>query len=126
VDFGFPQNLTWYRLLTDWGSIIGGVLALIAGTALYVIGRRQAKAIMDAADKEIATTKDAMKSPSVFRYNRALGEASSVVLILITVFEENTLPGIAPLLSRLRWPDHGENGSVGHSSGIPALRSPAK
>jgi hypothetical protein len=31
VDIGWPANLTFYKLLTDWGSLIGGVFALTAG-----------------------------------------------------------------------------------------------
>jgi hypothetical protein len=42
---GWPADLTWYKLLTDWGSLIGGVFALIAGAALYIIGHVQADAI---------------------------------------------------------------------------------
>src|SRR5271166_757198 len=48
-----------YEFFRDQGSLIGGVLALIAGAALYVIGRRQVKTTMEAADKEIAATKEA-------------------------------------------------------------------
>ena len=40
---GWPADLTWYKLLTDWGSFIGGSFALIAGAALYCIGQKQAK-----------------------------------------------------------------------------------
>lgn len=38
---GWPVNLTWYKLLTDWGSLFGGIFALIAGGLLYYISRRQ-------------------------------------------------------------------------------------
>jgi hypothetical protein len=31
-------------LLTDWGSLIGGIFALLAGAALYCIGYKQANA----------------------------------------------------------------------------------
>jgi len=34
LDIGWPADLTWYRLLTEWGGLIGGILALIAGAAL--------------------------------------------------------------------------------------------
>jgi hypothetical protein len=37
LSIGWPADLTWYKLLTDWGNIIGGVFALLAGAALYVI-----------------------------------------------------------------------------------------
>lgn len=41
MDLGLPTDLTWYKLLTDWGSLIGGGFALIAGAVAY-IGARQA------------------------------------------------------------------------------------
>jgi hypothetical protein len=47
MDLGLPTDLTWYKLLTDWGSLIGGGFALIAGAVAY-IGARQA------ATKQIA------------------------------------------------------------------------
>jgi hypothetical protein len=44
----WPADLTVYKLLTDWGSFIGGGLALIAGVLAY-IGARQAAAKQIAA-----------------------------------------------------------------------------
>jgi hypothetical protein len=41
LNIGWPADLTWYKLLTDWGSLIGGVFALRAGAALYIGGRQQ-------------------------------------------------------------------------------------
>jgi hypothetical protein len=41
MNFGLPCDLTWYKLLTDWGSLIGGVFALIAGVIAYGAGLRQ-------------------------------------------------------------------------------------
>ena len=60
MNIGWPADLTWYKLLTDWGSLIGGVFALFAGAALYIGGRQQVGATMKAADKEIAATKEAI------------------------------------------------------------------
>jgi hypothetical protein len=60
LNIGWPADLTWYKLLTDWGSLIGGVFALLAGAALYIGGRQQVGATMEAADKEIAATKEAI------------------------------------------------------------------
>jgi hypothetical protein len=40
---GWPAEVTVYKLLTDWGSFIGGICALFAAAALYVIGRVQGK-----------------------------------------------------------------------------------
>jgi hypothetical protein len=44
----WPADVTAYKLLTDWGSLIGGVLALVAGLFAYV-GARQAAAKQVAA-----------------------------------------------------------------------------
>lgn len=44
----WPPDLTTYKLLTDWGSLIGGGLALLAGLIAY-IGARQAAAKQVAA-----------------------------------------------------------------------------
>lgn len=54
MDIGLPPGLTWYKLLMDWGSIIGGVFALIAGAFAYWAGIIQARATRRAADAEIA------------------------------------------------------------------------
>jgi hypothetical protein len=53
MDFGMPEDLTWYRLLTDWGSLIGGVFALLAGAAAYIAGRVQASATRQAAVMQV-------------------------------------------------------------------------
>lgn len=45
MNMGWPVDLTWYKLLTDWGSLIGGGFALIAGAALYMIGGVQANTV---------------------------------------------------------------------------------
>jgi hypothetical protein len=59
VSIGLPPDLTWYRLLTDFGSLIGGIFALLAAAALYIIGRRQAKATVEAADIQATATRQA-------------------------------------------------------------------
>jgi hypothetical protein len=46
-------------LLTDLGSLIGGIFALLAAAALYIIGRRQAKATVEAADIQATATRQA-------------------------------------------------------------------
>jgi hypothetical protein len=43
-----------YRILTDLGGFLGGILALIAGLLAYAAGVRQARAVRKAADKQIA------------------------------------------------------------------------
>jgi hypothetical protein len=55
VHFGLPPDLTWYKLLSDQGSFIGGVFALIAGIAAYVAGRVQANATQQAATMQMET-----------------------------------------------------------------------
>jgi len=37
---GWPADLTWYKLLTDWGSFIGGGAALIAGVLAFIATRQ--------------------------------------------------------------------------------------
>jgi hypothetical protein len=59
LNIGLPPDLTWYRLLTDFGSLIGGIFALLAAAALYIIGRRQAKATVVAADIQATATRQA-------------------------------------------------------------------
>ena len=51
---GWPADLTWYKLLTEWGSLIGGIFALFAGGALYVIGRMQVRVTKEAAEQQVA------------------------------------------------------------------------
>jgi hypothetical protein len=60
MNLGLPLDLTWYKLLTDWGSLIGGGFALIAGAIAY-IGARQA------ATKQIAAIarKDRLQAGSI-------------------------------------------------------------
>jgi hypothetical protein len=53
LQFGFPPDLTWYKLLTDWGSLIGGGMALVAGLIAYLAGRSQATATRQAADTQV-------------------------------------------------------------------------
>jgi hypothetical protein len=62
VNIGWPTDLTYYKLLTDWGSLIGGGFALVAGAALYFIGRIQVNATRESADKEIAATREAISA----------------------------------------------------------------
>ena len=45
MRIGWPADLTWYKLLTDNGSLIAGVLALSAGILAYWVGKKQVKAI---------------------------------------------------------------------------------
>jgi hypothetical protein len=53
MNIGIPPDLSWYKLLTDWGSLIGGVTALIAGITAYSAGCRQAAATRQAAQMQV-------------------------------------------------------------------------
>lgn len=53
MHLGLPLDLTWYRLLTDWGGLIGGVSALIAGIAAYLAGLTQAATTQQAAEMQV-------------------------------------------------------------------------
>ena len=44
MDLGFPADITLYKLRSDWGSFIGGILALVAGVIAFLAGRMQAVA----------------------------------------------------------------------------------
>jgi hypothetical protein len=62
---GWPESVTVYRLLTDLGSLIGGIFALLAGAAAYLIGHRQAKATKEAANKQIAASKSSLQAQTM-------------------------------------------------------------
>jgi hypothetical protein len=53
MEFGPPPDLTWYKLLTDWGSFVGGFFALIAGAVAYLAGWLQARATQTAARMQV-------------------------------------------------------------------------
>ena len=48
MRIGLPADITWYELLVDNGSLIAGLLALVAGIMAYSIGKKQVTAIRDA------------------------------------------------------------------------------
>jgi hypothetical protein len=54
MNFGFPQDLTLYKLFTDWGSLVAGGIALVAAAIAYVAGVVQARATREAAKLQIA------------------------------------------------------------------------
>jgi hypothetical protein len=54
MQLGLSPDLTWYKLLTDLGSLIGGGLALFAGFVAYLAGRIQARATREAAETQVA------------------------------------------------------------------------
>ena len=54
MNFGFPQDLTPYKLFTDWGSLVAGGIALVAAVIAYIAGVCQARATREAANLQIA------------------------------------------------------------------------
>lgn len=67
MDIGLPEKLTVYRLLTDWGSVIGGLFALLAGGAAYIAGCLQARATRQAAaiQVEAMTQRDRLQARGI-------------------------------------------------------------
>jgi hypothetical protein len=43
MQLGLPPDLTWYKLLTDWGSLFGSGVALVAGILTYLAAVRQVR-----------------------------------------------------------------------------------
>jgi hypothetical protein len=68
LDMGWPADLTWYRLLTDWGGVIGGSLALAAGAGTIW-------ATMKSANREIAVAQEQTKAAQ--RQTAVMREAES-------------------------------------------------
>jgi hypothetical protein len=54
MTLGFPQDVTLYKLLTDWGSLVAGVIALVAAGIAYFAGVCQARATREAANLQIS------------------------------------------------------------------------
>jgi hypothetical protein len=61
---GWPTDLTWYKLLYDWQTIIGGVFALIAGYIAYTGARCAAKDQIQ-NEKELRERDDRRKNRSI-------------------------------------------------------------
>ena len=59
--------MSWYKIATDLGSLIGGIFALIAGVLAYAAGRRQARVTRQVADEQIkaAAEKDRLQAQSI-------------------------------------------------------------
>jgi len=52
LNIGMPENLTLYKFLSEQGSFLAGLFALIAGAIAYAAGLIQAKATKDAAKRQ--------------------------------------------------------------------------
>ncbi len=53
MPLGLPGDLSFYKLLTDWGSFLAGLLALLAGLLAYCAGRKQADATREATNQQL-------------------------------------------------------------------------
>jgi hypothetical protein len=66
MPLGFPYDLSLYKLLTDWGSLIAGFLALVAGMFAYFAARevtdRQLKAQAEERIAEIHNIRAAVRT----------------------------------------------------------------
>jgi hypothetical protein len=84
----FPSDRALYKLLTDWGGVIGGVFALIAGLIAYWAGQIQAAATLKAAHDQIAMNahKDRVQAhavaaaiyPEIVKVENSVKDARSV------------------------------------------------
>jgi hypothetical protein len=64
LDIGWPTDLSWYKLLTDWGGVIGGSLALAAGAGTIWAGMKSANRAIAVAQEQ---TKAALRQTAVMR-----------------------------------------------------------
>jgi hypothetical protein len=54
MPLGWPQDASWYKLLADWGSLIGAAVAVLAACAAYAAIRRQTRATQREFDAQRA------------------------------------------------------------------------
>jgi hypothetical protein len=93
LNLGWPADLSWYKLLDDWQTMIAGVLALIAGIAAYRAGRQQANATLQASKEQVAAVNaqlahlKAEKEESDKRANidRQQREISQIILAISSI-----------------------------------------
>lgn len=65
MDTGWPADLTWYKLLTDWGSVIAGTVGFAAAIVAVLLtlrseqrrGTRQLKSLRRALGVEVVITR---------------------------------------------------------------------
>jgi hypothetical protein len=55
---GWPGDLSWYKLLTDWGSVIGGSLAVAAGAGTVWVTMKSATREIAAAQAQTKAAQD--------------------------------------------------------------------
>ena len=81
MDLGIPNDITVYKLLTDWGGLIGALAALIAAIIAYYGIHRQIKeareenrehrqlAVLDRAREELLAASVVDAALEVFKYD---------------------------------------------------------
>jgi len=104
LQLGFASDLTWIRLLTDWGSLIGGGLAFVAGVIAYLAGRSQATATRRAADAQIAAERrsydqgvETLHNSIALEFRLVVGRAFGAHISLAKLYA----PSSDPITSRM-------------------------
>jgi hypothetical protein len=62
MPLGFPCDLSVYKLFTDWGSLIAGIFAILAGILAYRAGLSQASATKLAMDRQLSSQSEAQSA----------------------------------------------------------------
>jgi hypothetical protein len=93
MPLGLPCDLTIYKLLTDWGSFIAGLLALVAGGIAYAAGLQQASATKRAMDRQLAA-QTAAQAAEVANVRTAL-RAEVVAFVKFVIGTLDICEGIA-------------------------------
>jgi hypothetical protein len=86
MPLGIPCDLSVYKLLTDWGSLIAGLLALLAGAFAYFAAR-------EATDRQLKA--DAEKRAAEVRNIRAAVRTEIIAFAKFTIGTLDICEGIA-------------------------------
>jgi hypothetical protein len=86
MNFGFPQDLTLYKLFTDWGSLFAGLIAFVAGAIAYLAGVYQARATREAANLQIAAMNQ--------QKNEEIAQVSDAVRTEVTAFAKYVIGAV--------------------------------
>jgi hypothetical protein len=104
VSMGWPADVTVYKVLTDWGGLIGGGAALIAGLIAYAASLAQVRATKEAVKSQLkADQEKSSEEVEIFRRSIAIeirqmiGQALAAHLGLARLLSE----GRAPITSRM-------------------------
>lgn len=99
VCMGWPADFTWYKLLTDWGSLIGGVFALIAGGTAYIGARQAAKMQVRVDERRDARDLDALRKALATELRQLVGQALAAHNSLKRLV--TTATGDSPITARM-------------------------